>query len=65
MFLNSVHSNPPSLQIMEESHSVRDGRTGEEKMKLTRGLGERQRTLEQQRRNGEQVHRTEHLQVPS
>jgi hypothetical protein len=51
------------LQIMEESHTVRDGRTGEEKMKLTRGLGERQRTLEQQRRHGEDIHRTEHLQV--
>ena len=48
---------------MEETHTVRDGRTGQEKLKMTRGLGERQRTLEQERRNGENMQRVEHLQV--
>lgn len=38
------------MQISESRSTVRDGRTGEERMKLTRGLGGRQRTLERSRR---------------
>jgi Myelodysplasia-myeloid leukemia factor 1-interacting protein len=43
---------------MEEQHTVSDGRTGAERMTLTRGLGDRQRTLERARRAGgpEQQH---------
>lgn len=49
------------LQVSESKHTVRDGRSGEEKMRLSRGLGERKRTLEQARRNGQEVHRNVHL----
>ena len=38
------------LQISESRSTLRDGRTGEERMRLTRGLGDRQRTLERSRR---------------
>lgn len=41
---------------------VRDGRRGEERMSLARGLGERKRTLEQARRHGRDVHRNVHLE---
>jgi hypothetical protein len=51
------------MQVMESTHSVRDGRTGEERMRLTRGLGDRQRTMERARRHGRETVRNEHLQV--
>lgn len=40
---------------------MRDGRSGEEHMRLTRGLGDRQRTLERRRRNGGDEERSETL----
>jgi len=41
---------------VEQQRTVRDGRSGEERMTLTRGVGERQRTLERVRcRDGQQT----------
>eukprot|EP00892_Ulva_mutabilis_P001124 jgi/Ulvmu1/11011/UM007_0191.1 len=48
--------------VSESQHTVRDGRTGEEKMRLSRGLGDRKRTLEQARRHGREVHRDVRLE---
>jgi hypothetical protein len=47
---------------MESQSTVRDGRKGEERMRITRGLGERQRMLERTRLRDGREERNEALQ---
>ena len=47
---------------MESQSTHRDGRTGEERMRITRGLRDRQRTLERSRHSGGREDRRESLQ---
>ena len=49
------------VQVMESHSSMRDGRSGEERMRIERGLGDRQRTLERARRGGAPEERNEVL----